>query len=71
MFGKKVNLNPKEGPMQRVDRCVACDGDVIWMEFKKTQCCSWCGLHYSNDGKPNPSESVEMLKDSKKKVEPK
>lgn len=45
--------------MHKVERCSKCDGDVIWMEFKKSLCCSWCGLRYDNDGKPNELESVE------------
>lgn len=43
--------------MTRVDRCVKCDGDVLWMEFKKSQCCVWCGLHYDENGKENPKET--------------
>lgn len=50
--------------MDRVDRCHECDGDVVWMEFKKSQCCVWCGLHYTLEGKPNEQETpdYEQLK---------
>lgn len=43
--------------MQKIDRCKVCDGDVIWMEFKKSSACTWCGLHYNVEGEENPTET--------------
>lgn len=43
--------------MQKIDRCVKCDGDVLWMEFKKSLCCVWCGLHYDEKNQPNEKET--------------
>lgn len=50
------------------DRCDLCDGDILWMEFKKSLCCVWCGLHYDVEGKANPGETppydVPVVKNS-------
>lgn len=43
--------------MQKISRCTKCDGDVIWMQFKNTLCCTWCGLHYTLEGTENPTET--------------
>lgn len=53
--------------MQKIDRCLRCDGDVVWMEFKQSLCCVWCGCHYDVDGKPNEKDSPDLLPPGKKK----
>lgn len=53
--------------MPNRDRCIECDGDVVWMEFKKSLCCVWCGLHYNNDGSPNEDETPKFPDSHKKK----
>lgn len=43
--------------MPNPTRCTKCDGNVTWMEFKKSFACTWCGLHYTSSGEQNPTET--------------
>lgn len=38
--------------MTIVDRCTGCDGTVCYLEFMKSQVCTWCGMKYDISGKP-------------------